>query len=239
MRQIVLDTETTGLDPAEGHRIIEIGAIELVNRRLTEKRFHYYLQPDRAIDAGAMNVHGITNEFLIDKPHFCDVAEEFIEFVTGAELIIHNAAFDVGFLNQELRLWNDAVPQITEYCQVLCTLTLARQLHPGQKNNLDALCKRYAVDNSQRQWHGALLDAEILTDVYLAMTGGQASLLLDASQDVSGLHQSNIRRLNPERSPLVVTRPTPEELGAHTKHLETIDRLSDGKCVWKKVGDIL
>lgn len=237
MRQIVLDTETTGLEPAEGHRIIEIGALELVNRRATGKRFHYYLQPDRAIDAGAMNVHGITNEFLVDKPRFFDIAEEFIAFITGAELVIHNAAFDVGFLNHELRLWNETAPQITEYCQVLCTLTLARQLHPGQKNNLDALCKRYTVDNSQRQWHGALLDAEILTDVYLAMTGGQASLSLDASHDASGLVQTSVRRLSPERPALVITLPTSDELSAHRQHLEIVDKLSDGQCVWKKLGE--
>jgi DNA polymerase-3 subunit epsilon len=237
MRQIVLDTETTGLEPAEGHRIIEIGALEIVNRRATGKRFHYYLQPDRAIDAGAMNVHGITNEFLVDKPRFCDVADEFIAFITGAELVIHNAAFDVGFLNHELKLWNETAPPITEYCQVLCTLTLARQLHPGQKNNLDALCKRYTVDNSQRQWHGALLDAEILTDVYLAMTGGQASLSLDASHDASGLVQPSIRRLSPARPALVVTLPTPDEVGAHRRYLEIVDKLSEGQCVWKKLGD--
>jgi len=251
MRQIVLDTETTGLDPAQGHRIIEIGCVELVNRRPTGRRFQYYLQPDRPIDPGAIEVHGITNEFLVDKPRFSDIAAEFLEFIRGAELIIHNAAFDVGFIKHELGLLGDgaigatppsgnAVPQPEAGpiagvdCKVLCTLTLARQLHPGQKNSLDALCKRYTVDNSQRQWHGALLDAEILADVYLAMTGGQASLSLHASQDSHGLHQTSIRRLDPQRPQIVVLHASADECSAHTAQLEAIDKASGGQCVWKK-----
>jgi DNA polymerase-3 subunit epsilon len=256
MRQIILDTETTGLDPAQGHRIIEIGCVELVNRRLTQRRFQYYLQPERPIDPGAIEVHGITDEFLADKPRFADIVAEFVDFIQGAELIIHNAAFDVAFINNELKLLTESSAEpcatiapdnsstssetasgpITGVdCKVLCTLILARQLHPGQKNSLDALCKRYAVDNSQRQWHGALLDAEILADVYLAMTGGQASLSLGASHDSNGLHQGSIRRLAPQRPRLVVTQPGPEEQAAHAQRLEFIDKISDGQCVWKKI----
>ncbi|MEO5573570.1 MAG: DNA polymerase III subunit epsilon [Gammaproteobacteria bacterium] len=254
MRQIILDTETTGLDPAQGHRIIEIGCVELVNRRLTQRRFQYYLQPDRPIDPGAIAVHGITNEFLADKPRFADIATEFLDFIRGAELIIHNAAFDVAFISNELRLLAEtpaasaahhqdntssldvsASPIPGVECRILCTLILARQLHPGQKNSLDALCKRYTVDNSQRQWHGALLDAEILADVYLAMTGGQANLLLGSAQDSNGLHQASIRRLDPQRPRLLVTQASPLELLAHTQWLEIIDTASGGQCVWKKI----
>lgn len=238
MRQIVLDTETTGLEPTQGHRIIEIGCVELVNRRLTGNHYHQYLQPDRLIDAGARAVHGITDEFLADKPRFRDVAQEFLTFIQGAELIIHNAAFDVAFLNHELKMLHDGgadplCKDVNEHCNVLCTLILARQLHPGQKNTLDALCKRYAVDNSQRQWHGALLDAQILSEVYLAMTGGQASLTLDASHGINGMQQHAIKRLPAGRPALPVTSPTPDELAAHAQRLESIDRASGGQCVWK------
>ncbi|HLA75037.1 MAG TPA: DNA polymerase III subunit epsilon [Gammaproteobacteria bacterium] len=235
MRQIVLDTETTGLEPSQGHRIIEIGCVELVNRRLTGNQFHHYLQPDRPIDPGAIEVHGITNEFLVDKPRFKDIADEFIDFIKGAELIIHNAAFDVGFINSEFRRLDENLSDIARHCKVLCTLILARQLHPGQKNTLDALCKRYTVDNSQRQKHGALLDAEILADVYLAMTGGQASLSLDASHDVSGLQQHAIRRVAAERPRLPVLQAAPDELTAHQGRLDAIDKASGGQCVWKKL----
>ncbi len=175
-RQIVLDTETTGLDPAQGHRIIEIGCIELVNRRQTDRRFHTYLQPDRAIDEGAVRVHGITNDFLADKPRFPDIADPFLDFVRDAELIIHNAPFDLGFLNHELQLCGRGQVVLEQLCAVEDTLRLARQRHPGQRNSLDALCKRYNIDNSQRTLHGALLDAEILADVYLAMTRQQSSM---------------------------------------------------------------
>ncbi|MFO7640752.1 MAG: DNA polymerase III subunit epsilon, partial [Candidatus Competibacteraceae bacterium] len=169
-RQVVLDTETTGLDPAQGHRVIEIGCIELVNRRLTQRRFHVYLQPDRAIDEGAVRIHGLTSEFLADQPRFADIAEEFLNFVQGAELIIHNAPFDLGFLNHELRRCGRGQTLLEQICQVEDTLIMARQRHPGQRNNLDALCKRYNIDNTQRTLHGALLDAEILAEVYLTMT---------------------------------------------------------------------
>ena len=177
-RQIVLDTETTGLDPAAGHRVIEIGGVEIINRRPTGRHIHFYLQPDRAIDPDAQRVHGISSEFLADKPRFPEVAEEFLDFIRAAELIIHNAPFDIGFLEHELRLWGGVANTIRELCGVLDTLELARLRHPGQRNSLDALCKRYNIDNSRRELHGALLDAEILADVYLAMTGGQVSLVL-------------------------------------------------------------
>jgi len=233
MRQIVLDTETTGLEPSQGHRIIEIGCVELVDRRLTGKHFHQYLQPDRDIDEGAIEVHGITNEYLKDKPRFPDVVTDYLDFIRGAELIIHNAPFDVGFINAELKLldgdWND----LEHYCSILDTLMLARKLHPGQKNSLDALCKRYNIDNSQRTLHGALLDAEILADVYLAMTGGQTSLLLDGSQDTAARNQNKTRRIDPQRVPLKITRASAEELAEHNNYLETIQRESDGKCLWK------
>ena len=177
-RQIVLDTETTGLEPSQGHRIIEIGCVEMVNRRLTGRHFHQYINPQREVEAGAIEVHGITNEMLADKPVFADVAGPFLEFVKGAELVIHNAPFDVGFLDAELSQLGSDLPRINEICSVLDTLVMARQKHPGQRNSLDALCQRYDVDNSQRDLHGALLDAEILADVYLMMTGGQTNLAL-------------------------------------------------------------
>jgi DNA polymerase-3 subunit epsilon len=184
MRQIVLDTETTGLEVSLGHRVIEIGCVELVNRRVTGNHWHHYFNPEREVDAGAFEVHGISNEFLQDKPRFADLAGEFVDYVRGAELIIHNAPFDVGFLNHELSMSDCGLSPLEDSCGILDTLMLARQKHPGQKNNLDALCKRYDIDNSQRSLHGALLDARILADVYLAMTGGQASLVLDAEQQV-------------------------------------------------------
>ncbi len=180
MRQIVLDTETTGLEPAAGHRVIEIGCVELVNRRPTQNRFHRYINPEREVDRGALEVHGIENEFLATQPKFAEVAREFVEFVKGAELVIHNADFDVEFLNHELRRLPDMPQEIRDCCGVLDTLALARRMHPGQRNSLDALAKRYNVDNSKRELHGALLDAQILADIYLAMTGGQVSLSLES-----------------------------------------------------------
>jgi len=183
MRQIVLDTETTGLEVSQGHRIIEIGCVELLNRRVTGNHWHHYMNPQREIDAGAYQVHGISNDFLEDKPLFADLAADFCEYVKGAELIIHNAAFDIGFLNRELSLTELMLAPLEDSCGILDTLVLARQKHPGQKNNLDALCKRYDIDNNERSLHGALLDARILADVYLAMTGGQTSLGLDAEQE--------------------------------------------------------
>lgn len=238
MRQIVLDTETTGLEPAEGHRIIEIGCVELVDRRLTRNNFHQYLQPDREIDQGAVDVHGITNQFLRDKPHFADVAEDFVGYIRGAELIIHNAPFDVGFLDHELGRWLEGAQRIGDLCQVIDTLTMARSLHPGQRNSLDALCKRYDVDNSQRDLHGALLDAEILADVYLAMTGGQTSLSLGSTNEPgAGVVRASARRLSTNRPPLPVVRAREDELSAHHARLVAIDEASGGRCLWLNSGD--
>lgn len=233
MRQIVLDTETTGLEPAEGHRIIEIGCIELDNRRPTGRRFHQYLQPDRAIDEGAVEVHGITNEFLDDKPRFPEIVDDLLDFLRGAELVIHNAPFDVGFLNHELGRVKQGA-RIEEHCGILDTLALARKLHPGQKNSLDALCKRYTVDNSRRELHGALLDAEILADVYLAMTGGQVSLSLEGSAGEAAaiLAATGIRRLPGTRAPLRVIYADERESAAHNARLEQINAASGGQCLW-------
>lgn len=233
MRQIVLDTETTGLEPEQGHRIIEIGCVELIERRLTRNNFHQYLQPDREIDAAAVEVHGITNEFLRDKPHFADIAQDFIAYVDGAELIIHNAPFDVGFLDYELKSWQENAPRVEALCQVTDTLVLAKERHPGQRNSLDALCRRYGIDNSHRDLHGALLDAEILADVYLAMTGGQASLSLD--ETVEGAVERSVeevRRLSLDRPPLTVVRANPEELAAHDARLRAIAQASGDGCLW-------
>jgi DNA polymerase-3 subunit epsilon len=235
MRQIVLDTETTGLDPQDGHRIIEIGCVELVDRRLTGNNFHQYLQPDREIEPGAVEVHGITNELLRDKPRFGDIAVDFVEYIRGAELIIHNAPFDVGFLNHELGLWQEGTPGIETLCKVTDTLAMARTLHPGQRNSLDALCKRYEVDNSQRELHGALLDAEILADVYLAMTGGQVSLFLGAQGSSGGARiRESVRRLSPDRPALNIVRAAGDELAAHRARLQAIDAASGGGCLWLK-----
>nr|VFJ92567.1 MAG: DNA polymerase-3 subunit epsilon [Candidatus Kentron sp. LFY] len=234
MRQITLDTETTGLDTKEGHRIIEIGARELQDRRLTERHFHHYLQPDRDIEVGARSVHGITTEFLRDKPRFADIAEDFIAFIQGAEVLIHNAPFDLGFLDAELRRLGPQRKRFEGYCTVVDTLALARTRHPGQKNNLDALCRRYNVDNSRRDVHGALLDAEILAHVYLAMTGGQTSLALEAAsmQVVENPRNPGIEE---NRAPLRVIRANPEELTEHAGRIAAIDETSGGNCIWKRL----
>jgi DNA polymerase-3 subunit epsilon len=233
IRQIVLDTETTGLDPAQGHRIIEIGAVELVNRRLTGRNFQRYLQPDRPIETAAVLIHGISTEFLADKPRFADIAAELLEFISGAELIIHNAPFDIGFLDQELRQTGQAI-RIRDICRVLDTLELARQRHPGQKNSLDALCKRYAIDNSQRALHGALLDAEILADLYLTMTREQVTLGL-ADTAATGERQAypTSGRRPATRPPLTILRATSEERLAHQDYLERLERGGDGPCLWR------
>ena len=220
MRQIVLDTETTGLEVNLGHRIIEIGCVELVNRRETGNHWHHYFNPGREIDTGAYEVHGISNEFLQDKPRFADLAEEFYEYVRDAELVIHNAAFDVGFLNHELSLLAMPSKPLDEACSVLDTLALARQKHPGQKNNLDALCKRYDIDNSQRSLHGALLDARILADVYLAMTGGQTSLGLDAEQGGELVIESSGRTRRSGNVPLPRWQADETALQANQKYVE-------------------
>ena len=235
MRQVVLDTETTGLEPSQGHRVIEIGCVELVNRRLTGKHYHQYIKPNREVDQGAIEVHGITNEFLQDKPTFDEIARDFVEFIDGAELVIHNAPFDVGFLDHELHLIGPELGSIAERCKVLDTLVLARSKHPGQKNNLDALCKRYSVDNSQRDLHGALLDAEILADVFLAMTGGQRKLALgNESNDDSGVSEEKIIRLNANRPKLDVIKATASELEQHADKLQVLEKASGGNCAWLK-----
>jgi DNA polymerase-3 subunit epsilon len=236
MRQIILDTETTGLEPADGHRIIEIGCVEMIDRRLTGSTYHQYVQPDRQIDAGAIEVHGITNESLADKPRFADIAGEFLDFIRDAELVIHNAPFDVGFINHEFRLLGDATAPLEEYCSVLDTLGLARRMHPGQRNSLDALCRRYEIDNSQRELHGALLDAEILADVYLAMTGGQVSLSLDAASAARNEGaDTSIRQLASDRPALKVIHATADELAAHEARLDAIDGSCDGVPVWRRL----
>ncbi|MDP2141100.1 MAG: DNA polymerase III subunit epsilon [Gammaproteobacteria bacterium] len=231
MRQIVLDTETTGLDPAQGHRVIEIGCVEIENRRLTGRHFHCYLNPDREIDEGAVQVHGITTAFLADKPRFPQIVEDFLRFVAGAELVIHNAPFDLGFLNSELQLVGN-YPAIETQCTVTDTLVMARKKHPGQRNSLDALCKRYEVDNSQRDLHGALLDAEILADVYLLMTGGQTNLLLGSEENVVEKRDNPIRKLNVERGLLVTQQLDDEEAAAHQRLLERINKDSRNRCIW-------
>jgi len=234
MRQVVLDTETTGLEPSDGHRVIEIGCVELIGRRLTGNNFHQYLNPDRAIDNAAVEVHGITREFLADKPRFQDVARDFLDYVRGAELIIHNAAFDVGFLNHELKLMSADSAPVEELCAITDTLALAKRLHPGQRNSLDALCKRYGIDNTHRELHGALLDAEILADVYLAITGGQTSLMLDSEGDerVADGATSVVRRVPRDRPALCVVAASEDETDRHRAQLENIERMSGGRCVW-------
>lgn len=232
-RQVVLDTETTGLSTAEDHRIIEIGCVEVINRKPTGQTFHQYINPQREIDSGAVEVHGITSEFLADKPLFADIKTAFLNFIEGAELIIHNAPFDVGFINHELQKLDSNSSDVKTLCKVTDTLKMARDRHPGQKNNLDALCKRYVVDNSNRELHGALLDAEILADVYLAMTGGQVSLSLAAEQPQQNTVQSDATAtVNQQHGELTVIRATAEELTAHQAMLETLQQKSDGKCIW-------
>lgn len=230
MRQIFLDTETTGLDPAQGHRIIEIAGVELVNRRLTNRHFHVYLNPDREIDAGAQEVHGITLEFLQDKPRFPEIVQEMLTFVDGAELVIHNAPFDIGFLNNELGILG--LPKIQTVCSgVVDTLRMAKDMRPGQRNNLDALCRHFGVDNSGRTLHGALLDAELLADVYLAMTRGQESLMIEM-ETVAPVKNAQSITVPPQ--PILVIKPSAVELAAHDEYLVGLDKASGGKILWQK-----
>jgi len=234
MRQIVLDTETTGLEPSQGHRIIEIGCVEIVNRRITENTYHQYIQPDREIDEGAFEVHGISTEFLADKPRFAGVAEDFMAFVNGAELVIHNAPFDIGFLDHELAMLDPVWGKVSDHCKITDSLVMARKMHPGQKNNLDALCKRYEVNNARRELHGALLDAELLAEVYLRMTGGQETLALGSGSDSGasqgGSNASPIRRVDSNRPQLNITRADVEELQAHEEKLASLGEA----CIWKQ-----
>ena len=229
MRQVVLDTETTGLDPALGHRVIEIAGVELVNRRLTGNHFHRYMNPERESEEGALQVHGLTSEFLRDKPRFREVVEEFLDYVGGAELVIHNAPFDIAFLNHELDLLDRK--SITDYCPgVIDTLRMAKDLYPGKKNNLDALCERLQIDNSARTLHGALLDAQLLAEVYLAMTRGQESLAMDVEQaPAAAVVETSSAKLD-----LIVIRASDDELAAHERMLADIDKASGGACLWKQ-----
>jgi DNA polymerase-3 subunit epsilon len=235
MRQIILDTETTGLEADRGHRIIEIGCVELVNRRLTGRRFHRYLNPDRDIDEGALAVHGITRAQLEGEPRFREIADELLAFCEGAELVIHNAAFDIGFLDAELKRLPGELTPIQARCRVLDTLTLARELHPGQRNSLDALCKRYGVDNSQRDLHGALLDAMILADVYLAMTGGQGALALGEEREGVGTVAASAgpRVRCARRVALPVIRASAAELAAHEALLDRVAKTAGGVCLFR------
>jgi DNA polymerase-3 subunit epsilon len=237
LRQIFLDTETTGLEHKQGHRIVEIGCVEMRNRRLTQRHFHCYLNPDRDVDPGAFEVHGLSREFLQDKPRFAEIAEAFLDFVRGAELVIHNAPFDVGFLNAELALLHKA-PIETVCPSVLDSLLLARKLHPGKRNSLDALCERYGIDNSKRTLHGALLDAEILAEVYVAMTRGQESLIMEIDQGTppplpspASIQDACVKE---EESPQarVVLRANAQELAEHARLLASIQNESKGKCLW-------
>jgi len=233
-RQIVLDTETTGLTPAEGHRVIEIGCMEMVNRRLTGRDFHRFLNPDRDIDEGAERVHGISRAFLADKPRFTDVVDEFLEFIRGSELVIHNAPFDIGFLDHELRLMRHAKPAIEQHASILDTLTLAREMHPGQRNSLDALCKRYEVDASGRDVHGALIDADLLARVYLAMTGGQTALFQEEEDEDDAASVTDVGTFQRDEGlKLIVTHASIDELAEHEAMLE---RMSEsGKCLWRSL----
>lgn len=232
MRQIVLDTETTGLETSEGHRIIEIGCVEILDRRVTRNVFHTYINPERMVDAGALEVHGIDNQFLKDKRRFAEVAAEFLEFVRGAELVIHNATFDVGFVNYELGRMQHEVKDIRGICGVLDTLEVARRQHPGQKNSLDALCKRYSVDNSGREYHGALLDAQLLAEVYLAMTGGQAALVLDAEAAAGRSGDRGLRKLDRAGLSLKVQRASDAEQAAHADKLKEVTKASGAPALW-------
>lgn len=234
MRQVVLDTETTGIDPKQGHRIIEIGCVEMIGRKLTKRHFHVYINPDREVEEEAFQVHGISNEFLADKPRFHEIAQEFLDFIRGAELIIHNAPFDVGFMDHEFSMLGN-FPKTRDVCEIFDSLVFARKKHPGAKNNLDALCRRYGIDNSHRELHGALLDSEILADVYLLMTGGQTSLGLSMNDGGEGGDSDNvgeIRRLSSDRPMLKVLRANETEMAAHEERLDLIDKKS-GQSLWR------
>lgn len=233
-RQIVLDTETTGIQVEQGHRIIEIGCVELLNRKVTNNKFHCYLNPQREVDEGAQAVHGLNAAFLADKPLFKDIASEFMAFIQGAELIIHNAPFDVGFINSELQLSKQKWKPLSEYCRILDTLALARKLHAGMRNNLDALCKRYGVDNTHREYHGALLDSYLLAQVYLSMTEGQRSLLDDLDRSAQAVFQQHTAQINEFREKIVISA-TDEEQKTHEEYLQKM--LKQGKCLWSERRD--
>ena len=229
-RQIVLDTETTGLSPQQGHRIIEVGCVELLGRQLTGNNLHLYINPEREIDAGAIKVHGLTAAFLSNKPKFSTIIKKLMTYLQGAELIIHNAPFDLGFLNHELQLAGSQYQKIEEQCTVLDTLTLARHKHPGQRNSLDALCQRYEVDNSNRDLHGALLDSELLATVYLRMTGGQTQLFAAEEENTGHQARHAIKRVTEDRPPLEIIKPSADELQAHQAYLKMLNKNDD--CLW-------
>lgn len=236
VRQVVLDTETTGLEPEQGHRVIEIGAVELVDRKFTKRHFHEYINPEREIDDAAIEVHGITLDTLQDKPRFGDVAPRFLEFIRGAELIIHNAPFDVAFLDYELSLLDEAPSTVSELCRITDSLQIARHKHPGQKNSLDALRRRYEVNSSERTLHGALLDAELLADIYLAMTGGQTTLFLGEQETETGSPSGAavLRRLSADRDALPVLRASREELQLHEARLDAMEQAAESGVVWRR-----
>ncbi|HGL6393181.1 TPA: DNA polymerase III subunit epsilon [Citrobacter koseri] len=236
-RQIVLDTETTGMNQIgahyEGHKIIEIGAVEVVNRRLTGNNFHVYLKPDRLMDPEAFGVHGIADEFLLDKPVFADVVDDFLEYIRGAELVIHNASFDIGFMDYEFAKLSRGIPKTSEFCKITDSLALARRMFPGKRNSLDALCSRYEIDNSKRTLHGALLDAQILADVYLAMTGGQTSMAFSMEGETQQQQgEATIQRIVRQASKLRVVLATDEELMAHESRLDLVQK-KGGSCLWR------
>lgn len=235
MRQIVLDTETTGISPQNGHKLIEIACVEMIDRRLTGNHYQVYINPERPVDPGAFKVHGIGDDFLKDKPLFADVANDFLDYIQDSDLIIHNAPFDVGFLNHELRGLDKSISLIDKRCKVIDTLVLAKQKHPGKKNNLDALCRRYDVDNSGRDLHGALLDSELLALVYLAMTGGQSELFIE-EKSVTFKAQSTVEKTTTTRNnPLPLVKVSEEELNEHADYLKFIDKKSDGQTVWRLI----
>lgn len=234
MRQIVLDTETTGLETSEGHRILEVGCVEIIDRRCTGKVLHYYINPQRESDQAALEVHGLTTDFLADKPLFSGIAEEFMKFVDGAELIIHNAPFDVGFLDYELSLLDANWAGLDKHCRILDTLALARQMYPGQRVSLDALCRRLGVDNSNRELHGALLDARLLAEVYLFMTGGQVGLSLSGENSSGGAEVEAIRRLSADRPALRVLRADADELVRHERRLDQLDKTAEKGSLWRQ-----
>ncbi|MCV9880288.1 DNA polymerase III subunit epsilon [Brenneria izbisi] len=237
-RQVVLDTETTGMNKLgvhyEGHKIIEIGGVEVINRRLTGRHFHVYIKPDRLVDPEAYNIHGISDEFLADKPTYADIADDFLDFIRGAELVIHNAMFDIGFMDYEFRMLNRDIPKTETFCQITDSLLMARKIFPGKRNNLDALCDRYQIDNSKRTLHGALLDAEILAEVYLAMTGGQTSLAFSMEGEMQRQENESetIQRITRPASALKVLYANEEELFAHEQRLDLIAK-KGGSCLWR------
>lgn len=234
-RQVILDTETTGLSPKEGHRIIEIGCVELKDRQSTGNTYHQYINPERKIDRGAVAVHGITNDALSDKPVFADIADVFFDFIEGSELVIHNAPFDVSFIEHEFKKHNPSFRSLKKHCSILDTLVMARKKHPGQRNSLDALCKRYHIDNSERDLHGALLDAQLLARVYLLMTGGQTSLFGKETNDTDQLVNKNVQAdqfMAQEHYNINVVKPNQEELALHQRYLKRINEASNGNCLW-------